>query len=117
LRYDWPGKLRELARVIDQAHGHSRADIPLVTLEDLPASIRGQIAEECTPPTQPHVIRPFDELLTDVERRLLETSLRQARGNKSRAAELLGISRPRLYRCINELNLPDNEPHSPLVVG
>jgi Bacterial regulatory protein, Fis family len=40
----------------------------------------------------------------------LETSLRQARDNKSRAANLLGISRPRLYRRIKDLNLGDDEP-------
>ena len=46
-------------------------------------------------------------ILTQVERRLIETALRQARRNKSRAADLLGISRPRLYRRIKELSLPD----------
>ena len=41
MAYDWPGNLRELARVIDHAHTHSAEGEPLVTMEDLPASIRG----------------------------------------------------------------------------
>ena len=53
-------------------------------------------------------VKPLDELLTEIERRLIETALARARQNKSRAAELLGISRPRLYRRIKELNLPDD---------
>jgi DNA-binding NtrC family response regulator len=50
---------------------------------------------------------PLDELLTQLERRLIEQALQRARQNKSRAAELLDISRPRLYRRIKELNIPD----------
>ena len=65
-------------------------------------------AEDSPPRIQPIPIKPLDELLTEVERRSIETVLRLARGNKSRAAELLGISRPRLYRRIKELNLPDD---------
>jgi DNA-binding NtrC family response regulator len=104
--YDWPGNLRELARVIDFAH--SVGGKPLVAVEDLPASIRGNLSDGY--PSTPHsnAIKPLDELLTEVERRLIETGLKQARGNKSRAAEFLGISRPRLYRRIKELNLPDD---------
>ena len=61
----------------------------------------------CHPPVaQP--VKPLDELLTEIERRLIETALSKSRQNKSRAAELLGISRPRLYRRIKELNLPDD---------
>ena len=90
------------------SHSHSEAE-PFISVEDLPTSIRGHRSGAYTPPTPPNPIKPLDELLTDVESRLIETALSQARGNKSRAAELLGISRPRLYRRIKELNLPDDE--------
>jgi DNA-binding NtrC family response regulator len=103
--YDWPGNLRELARVIDAAHQTGSGD--LVEAEDLPAEIRGHMGAAYLPPPLPPPITPLDELLTQVERRLIEHALERAGRNKSRAAELLGISRPRLYRRIKELNLPD----------
>jgi DNA-binding NtrC family response regulator len=114
--YDWPGNLRELARVVDHAHAQARTRDPargqnnalLIELGDLPASIRGNLGAAYLPPAAPRVVKPLDELLTEIERRLIETALARARQNKSRAAELLGISRPRLYRRIKELNLPDD---------
>jgi DNA-binding NtrC family response regulator len=102
--YDWPGNLRELARVIDAAHLTGAGD--LIEADDLPAEIRGQIGAAYLPPPLPPPLTPLDELLTQVERRLIESAIKRAAQNKSRAAELLGISRPRLYRRIKELNLP-----------
>ena len=106
--YDWPGNFPELARVVE--HAHARAAGHLIAAEDLPATIRGHLGGAYNPPAPPDPIKPLDELLTEVERRAIETALRQSRSNKSRAAEILGISRPRLYRRIKELNLPDDEP-------
>lgn len=103
--YDWPGNLRELARVIDAAQVRGTAD--LIQVDDLPAAIRGHLGSSYNPPPMPPAVVPLDDLLTQVERRVIEQALQRARHNKSRAAELLDISRPRLYRRIKELNIPD----------
>lgn len=109
--YDWPGNLRELARVIEAAFVQSQAatnqGVTLIDVDHLPASIRGNLGAGYLAPPR-NAVKPLDELLTEIERRLIETALTKARQNKSRAAELLGISRPRLYRRIKELNLPDD---------
>ncbi|MDG3005274.1 sigma 54-interacting transcriptional regulator [Paludisphaera mucosa] len=102
--YHWPGNLRELARVVEHAHG--RGEAGLVSEADLPADVRGNLGD-AHPPPRPAPPRPLDEILTDVERRLIENALSRSRRNKSRAAEILGVSRPRLYRRLKELGFPD----------
>lgn len=102
--YDWPGNLRELARVVDAAHEAGPDD--RIGVADLPAAIRGSFGGAYPPPPPP-TPASLDETLIQVERRLIEQTLARVRQNKSRAAELLGISRPRLYRRIKELGLPD----------
>jgi DNA-binding NtrC family response regulator len=109
MAYGWPGNLRELARVIDYAHARPDRKGSVIEPDDLPGSIRGSLGAGFAPPLPPSPIEPLDEILTQVERRLIETALRQARSNKSRAADFLGISRPRLYRRIKELSLPDEQ--------
>jgi len=105
LGYDWPGNLCELSRVIDDAH--QRGTEEAISEADLPAAVLGNLGAAYPPPATAAALTPLDELMARVERRLIEDALKKARHNKSRAAELLGVSRPRLYRRIKELDLPD----------
>jgi PAS domain S-box-containing protein len=110
LAYDWPGNLLELARVIDEAHARGADDF--IQLDDIPASIRGERGGAYQPPREPSGPIPLKEMLTRVERRLIEKALERAGDNKSRAAKMLGINRPFLYRRLKELGIAD-EPESP----
>jgi transcriptional regulator with PAS, ATPase and Fis domain len=108
--YDWPGNLRELSSVVDHARRHGASD-PIAPA-DLPRNIQGDLGAAYLPPAEPEA--PLEERLARAERDWIERTLRQARGNKSRAAESLGISRPRLYRRMRELEIPDpNEAADP----
>ena len=52
---------------------------------------------------------PLDPLLLQFEREQIELALLEARHNKAKAAELLGITRPRLYRRMEVLGIFDGE--------
>ena len=109
--HDWPGNLRELARVVEDAHG--RGDTPQITADDIPPTIRGQRGGAYLPPA-PVAPPSLKDLLLQTERRAIERALARSRHNKTRAAKLLGVNRPFLYRRIKELGLPDlPEPADP----
>ncbi len=105
LAYDWPGNLHELGRVVDEAH--SRGSTPLIQVDEIPAAIRGERGGAYLMSALPAGPIPLKEMLTRVERRLIEKALERSGDNKSRAAKLLGINRPYLYRRIKELGIAD----------
>jgi len=90
--YSWPGNVRELKNVLERAvilagEGPIAPEhIMIITLEQgrgsLPERVRSLIGEMSLP---------------EIERMLVELALRESGGNKSRAAELLGITRRTLY--------------------
>jgi DNA-binding NtrC family response regulator len=103
--YSWPGNLRELAAVLAAARRHATGEH--IEAADLPAPLRLAVRLEQTPGPQPERSLPLDHLLEQAERRLIQLALRLARGNRSRAAEILAVWRPRLQRRIEALEIAD----------
>lgn len=101
--YRWPGNLRELYSTL--AACHARVSTDQIDVTDLPASLRQAVRLERTPVPSPEPPIPLDKLLEQAERRLIELALRRARGNKSRAADLLAVWRPRLLRRMEALGI------------
>jgi transcriptional regulator with PAS, ATPase and Fis domain len=94
--YPWPGNLRELYAVL--AGACHRAKGESLEAGDLPWFMRSS-----TPPAERSL--PLDKTLEQVERRLLQLAMVMAKGNKSRAAQILEIPRSRLLRRLQVLGL------------
>jgi DNA-binding NtrC family response regulator len=103
--YRWPGNLRELYQVLLAAR--TRAGNTQIEVGDLPAYLRLAVNLEQSPGPTPQGPLPLDQLLEETERRLIRLALHRAGGNKSRAAELLSIVYPRLFRRIEALGVDE----------
>jgi DNA-binding NtrC family response regulator len=92
--YDWPGNVRELQNAIEHAVVVADGD------EILPKHLPDYVIQGKQPEGRGAVSLPEKGLkLEDVERELIRQALERTDGNQTRAAELLGISRPTLiYR-------------------
>jgi two-component system response regulator HydG len=92
-RYDWPGNVRELENAIERAVALSLG--PRIDVEDLPEEIRQAPAAAAAPSGN-------SRRLADVERSLIESTLDEFQGNRTRAAEALGIGVATLYRKLKQ---------------
>ncbi len=96
MNYHWPGNVRELKNVIESMVILARKDI--LTVNDVPPYIR-------EPEIQENILKiklgtPWKE----IERELIFAALQKSKGNKKKAAEILGLSRRTLYRKLKELS-------------
>ncbi len=94
MAYPWPGNVRELKNAIEHVIIFCRH--PIVQPEDLPERIR-----QSPDPVSTSLVATGNTLA----RANLVTALAQARGNRSLAAQILGISRATLYRHMAMLGL------------
>jgi len=99
IAYPWPGHVRELENVIARALALNPAGV--VTPDDLPPAVRNAAAPLPPPGARE---RPT---LAEVERRYAAQVLAETGGNKTRAAEILGIDRKTLYRLLGEPGEPN----------
>lgn len=103
ISYDWPGNIRELENTIE------RLGILIEGKEikphDLPRSIRnsGNHPEIISPSQE----RPLKEVMDDIEKQIIKRVLQETGGNRSKAADKLGISRRALHYKLVEYQLSE----------
>jgi len=105
-QYGWPGNLDELNTVIrEAARAAAERGSALIEADDLPFAFRTGIDAQRVGGPLEDPIEPLEEVLQRVERDQLARAMRRARGNKAEAARLLGLTRPRLYRRLGQLDM------------
>jgi DNA-binding NtrC family response regulator len=100
--FNWPGNVRELRNVIERAT--ILAETEFIELEHLPSSLI-----ERSEQTLPTLTLTPGMTVDEAERRLILLTLEHTRNNKTRAAEILGISLKTLHNKLNRLKMEQEE--------
>jgi two-component system NtrC family response regulator len=98
--YPWPGNVRQLENTIERAVMFSQTKV--ITIADLCSELRhyrDEVKDLCPEEFDIHC------QVRQTERDCIIKALQRTGGNRSRAADLLGISRKRLWEKIKELNV------------
>ena len=95
LRYHWPGNVRQLKSAVEYALVHTEG--PIIHVHDLPVEL-----------LEPASGVSADLAYSDLgEMERYQAALRDANGNRSEAARLLGVSRATFYRHLERLGITD----------
>jgi DNA-binding NtrC family response regulator len=95
--YDWPGNVRELENTIERLVLFSRGS--MADVADLPAAVRGAA------PGKRETMFSDLPTLDELERRYLVHVIEAVGGNRTRAAEVMGIDRRTLYRMAERFGI------------
>lgn len=107
MEYSYPGNVRELENIVERAVALGEGDIFTVDLlpdDVLRAPVGGASTAAALGDGQ-----DLDSLLEDYERRLIESALQQTGGNRTRAAEVLGVSFRSLRYRLKKYGWADEE--------
>jgi two-component system response regulator HupR/HoxA len=114
--YDWPGNVRQLCNEVRRIVAYSESG-QIVTPDLLsPEIVRASREAEFELPSQKKVAEPsaastegktIAEAVTELERQMIQDSLRRSSGNIARAAKELGLTRRGLYMKMDRLNFRD----------
>ncbi len=100
--YDWPGNIRELRNVLERALTMGE-DGGLLDA-DAVFKVLPRAGKRPTTSMMSQPIRPLAKTLAEAEAQAIEEALLASRGNRSRAAKMLGISRSVLYEKLRKLS-------------
>jgi DNA-binding NtrC family response regulator len=117
MAYDWPGNIRELMNCLERMMSFNSG--PLLHFADLPSGVacftRGQAAVGFVsaavggvrPGPVTTIAFPQQGVvkLQELEKRAIQHALQQTRGDRTTAAQMLGIGRTTLYRKLKEYQL------------
>jgi DNA-binding NtrC family response regulator len=101
----WPGNVRQLRHVIERACLMS--DGRILTERELAASLAAAMGGAAGAAlSRPVLPKPNPNRMSTAQREQIERVLQQVRGNKTAAAQELGMSRRSLYRWLDRLEIP-----------
>ena len=99
--YSWPGNIRELKNCMESAVVMAKGKT--IEFDDLPSHIRGESEKEKA------ISLELPITMEEAEKALIMETISFASGNKSKAAELLGIGRKTLHRKLSEWKVEDDD--------
>lgn len=102
IEYNWPGNVRELENIIERCVVVTPKDT--IDLEDLPNNI---INNENNENNGLGSFSKLDDAVDSAEREMIVKTLKECGGNRTKASEVLGISRRSLHRKIAKYNIED----------
>jgi transcriptional regulator with PAS, ATPase and Fis domain len=108
LGYDWPGNVRELVNALEYALVH--ADGAVILPRHFPAELRDAISAPIASEGKGDapLTRYYRGSAAEREKELILAALTEAGGNKSTAAEKLGMSRTTLWKRLKQYGITDN---------
>jgi DNA-binding NtrC family response regulator len=98
MKYSWPGNVRELENLVEMLLAYGKS--PVVRLSELPERILHGSTQRKPGTLGDEVIK-----LKEAERQLIINALNKSKGNKSLAAQMLGISRKSLYKKLDDYGI------------
>lgn len=109
--YDWPGNVRELQHVIESAFNMIQNEM-VVSFKNLPRYIKERLERtdisfstlDCSP-IKGEKLPPLEEVMENLEIKLIKKSLEKSAGNISEAARRLSISRQSLQYKMKKYNI------------
>jgi transcriptional regulator with PAS, ATPase and Fis domain len=99
VKYDWPGNIREVVNTAEQLVTLVEEDT--IELNDLPQNVTGETRTGNYETTESVI--PLKAERLEQERETIQRVLREVDGNKTKAAEVLGIHRSTLYQKLKRL--------------
>jgi DNA-binding NtrC family response regulator len=98
IKYSWPGNVRELENLVEMLLAYGKSSV--VRLTDLPERILQSGGHQ-----KPGTLTDEVYTLKEAEKQLIVNALSKSKGNKSLAAQMLGISRKSLYKKLEDYGI------------